>query len=180
MFYRSGHGIFRMFFLHIQALYNVFSLIFSWFALANLWLTFSIIIDLCPSQGIVIFGTEAVTHWVNLAFKWIYLSFLALQFILALGNRPKGERLAYTITLWVYAFLAVYLLVCSFWLSGKAFASIPKLLKDKSTGEVIATFFKPPVGALIAATISTFGIYLIASFLYVSIPASGPLGSWHI
>jgi len=40
------------------------------------------------------------THWVNLAFKWIYLSFLALQFILALGNRPKGERLPYTITLW--------------------------------------------------------------------------------
>jgi len=40
------------------------------------------------------------THWINLAFKWIYLSFLALQFILALGNRPKGERLPYAITLW--------------------------------------------------------------------------------
>lgn len=40
------------------------------------------------------------THWVNLALKWIYLAFLALQFILALGNRPKGERMAYTITLW--------------------------------------------------------------------------------
>ncbi|KAG2104709.1 uncharacterized protein F5147DRAFT_775533 [Suillus discolor] len=61
------------------------------------------------------------THWVNLCFKWIYLAFLALQFVLALGNRPKGERTAYAITLWVYAFLAVYLLVCSFWLTGKAF-----------------------------------------------------------
>jgi hypothetical protein len=40
------------------------------------------------------------THWVNLAFKWIYLAFLALQFVLALGNRPKGERTAYAITLW--------------------------------------------------------------------------------
>jgi len=28
------------------------------------------------------------------------------------------------------------------------------------------TFFKPPVGALIAAMVSTFGIYFIASFLY--------------
>ncbi len=36
--------------------YNVFSLVFSWFALANIWLTFSIIIDLLPNQGIVIFG----------------------------------------------------------------------------------------------------------------------------
>jgi hypothetical protein len=78
------------------------------------------------------------THWVNLAFKWIYLSFLALQFILALGNRPKGERLPYAITLWfvnlgfmffthtylydrVYAFLSVYLFVCSIWLTVKSF-----------------------------------------------------------
>jgi len=40
------------------------------------------------------------THWVNLGLKWIYLAFLALQFILALGNRPKGERMSYAITLW--------------------------------------------------------------------------------
>lgn len=59
-FYRSGHGIIRMFFLHIQALYSVFSLVFSWFAVANMWLTFSIIIDLLPSQNIVIFGTELI------------------------------------------------------------------------------------------------------------------------
>ncbi|KAG2754720.1 glycosyltransferase family 2 protein [Suillus brevipes Sb2] len=164
--YRSGHGIIRMFFFHVQALYNVFSLIFSWFALANIWLTFSIIIDLLPSQNIIIFGTADVTHWVNLVFKWIYLAFLALQFVLALGNRPKGERTAYAITLWVYAFLAVYLLVCSFWLTGKAFANIPSELKNKTVSQVILTFFTPPVGALIAAMVSTFGIYLIASFLY--------------
>lgn len=164
--YRSGHGIIRMFFFHVQALYNIFSLMFSWFALANIWLTFSIIIDLLPSQNIIIFGTADVTHWVNLVFKWIYLAFLALQFVLALGNRPKGERTAYAITLWVYAFLAVYLLVCSFWLTGKAFANIPSELKNKTVSQVILTFFTPPVGALIAAMVSTFGIYLIASFLY--------------
>jgi chitin synthase len=32
--------------------------------------------------------------------------------------------------------------------------------------QVILTFFEPPVGALIAAMISTFGIYFVASFLY--------------
>ncbi|KAG1874478.1 glycosyltransferase family 2 protein [Suillus subalutaceus] len=164
--YRSGHGIVRMFFFHIQAFYNIFSLLFSWFALANIWLTFSIIIDLLPTQGIIIFGTADVTYWVNSAFKWIYLAFLGLQFVLALGNRPKGERTAYAITLWVYAFLAVYLLVCSFWLTGKAFANIPSELKNKTISQVILTFFSPPVGALIAAMVSTFGIYLVASFLY--------------
>jgi chitin synthase len=61
--YKSGHGIIRMFFFHVQSLYNVFSLVFSWFSLANIWLTFSIIIDLCPGQGIVIFGTVAVVGY---------------------------------------------------------------------------------------------------------------------
>ena len=59
--YRSGHGPIRMFFLHIQALYNLFNLIFSWFALANLWLTFSIIITLVPEAvKINLFVTEDV------------------------------------------------------------------------------------------------------------------------
>ncbi|KAL1739042.1 hypothetical protein HDZ31DRAFT_50025, partial [Schizophyllum fasciatum] len=167
-FYRSGHNPIRMFFLHIQALYSTFSLVFSWFALANLWLTFSIIIDLLPDQTppINIFGTAAVTHWVNLAFKWTYLAFLGLQFILALGNRPKGERMAYTITLWVYAFLAVYLLVCSFWLTIKAFANIPETLKGKSGSDAVKVFLSGDVGTLIAAMFATFGIYFIASFLY--------------
>ncbi|KAI0268233.1 chitin synthase [Gloeopeniophorella convolvens] len=151
--------------------YNIFSLTFSWFALANIWLTFSIIIDLVPTQGIVFFGGNNhtgldITHWINLVLKWIYLGFLALQFVLALGNRPKGERAAYAITLWVYAILAVYLLVCSITLTVKAFANIPEDLKNKTTSQVIKTFFTPPVGALIAAMVSTFGIYFFASFLY--------------
>jgi chitin synthase len=67
-----------------------------------LWLTFSIIIDLLPDSSqntpFYFFGTADVTHWVNLAFKWLYLGSLALQFVLALGNRPKGEKGLYITT----------------------------------------------------------------------------------
>jgi chitin synthase len=63
----------------------------------------------------------------------------------------------------------LYLLVCSFWLAGTAFARIPEMLKNKTQAEVIKSFFTPPIGALIAAAISTFGIYLLASCLYVSV-----------
>jgi chitin synthase len=87
--------------------------------LANIWLTFSIIIELLPTQGVYAFGTLEVvrsffefiaymsytnllhkTHWVNFALKLIYIFFLALQFVMALGNRPKGERVPYIVTLW--------------------------------------------------------------------------------
>lgn len=89
-----------MFFFHVQALYNIITLIFSWFALANLWLTFSIIITMMPEgeKPVYIFGTPTITFWVNSALMWIYLAFLAMQFILALGSRPKGEKGLYLAT----------------------------------------------------------------------------------
>lgn len=41
--------------------YNLFNLVFSWFALANLWLTFSIVIELVPtSTKINIFVTADI------------------------------------------------------------------------------------------------------------------------
>jgi chitin synthase len=49
--------------------YNIFSLIFSWFSLANIWLTFSIIIDLLANQGVFIFGTAAVVSVSYLCVK---------------------------------------------------------------------------------------------------------------
>lgn len=45
--------------------YNIFLLIFSWFALANIWLTFSIIIDLLPGQGIILFGTTTIVRIIT-------------------------------------------------------------------------------------------------------------------
>ncbi|KDQ17353.1 glycosyltransferase family 2 protein [Botryobasidium botryosum FD-172 SS1] len=166
-FYQSGHNIFRMFFFHLQAIYNVASLVFSWFALANIWLTFSIIIDLLPAQTppIYVFGTAAVTHWFNLAFKWIYLSFLALQFVLALGNRPKGEKFAYVATLWVYAVLSLYLIVCSLWLTIMSLKTI-SFGNATTIGEKLINLVSGTNGVLLAALVATFGIYFFASILY--------------
>jgi chitin synthase len=39
------------------------------------------------------------THWVNMVLMWIYMAFLMLQFVLALGNRPKGEKGLYIMTM---------------------------------------------------------------------------------
>jgi hypothetical protein len=44
-----------------------------------------------------------------------------VQFVLALGNRPKSERGLHLLTLWIYAVLAAYLVVCSVILSVHAF-----------------------------------------------------------
>ncbi|KAF8322251.1 glycosyltransferase family 2 protein [Clavulina sp. PMI_390] len=172
-FYKSGHNPIRMFFFHIQALYNIISLIFSWFALANIWLTFDIVISFLPKQDppIYLFGTNTITTWVNDSFKWIYLGVLALQFVLALGNRPKGERFAYLATLCIFAFLSLYLIVCSFWLTVKAFQSLS--LSGKTTiAAKLGYLLSGTSGTLLAALAATFGIYLFSSILYAD--------PWHI
>ncbi|KAG8983152.1 Chitin synthase, class 2, partial [Tulasnella sp. 427] len=165
--YKSNHNIIRMVFFHIQAFYNVLSLVFSWFALANLWLTFSIIIDLLPLQNppVYVFGTRVVTHWVNLGLKWLYLGFLTLQFILALGNRPKGEVFLYVTTFCVYAVLSFYLIFCSVFLTVKAFTMI-SFASAPTFAQKLGVLLSGPNGVLLAALASTLGIYLTASILY--------------
>ncbi|KAF8344932.1 glycosyltransferase family 2 protein [Amanita rubescens] len=165
--YQSGHNPFRLFMFHIQALFNAISLFFTWFSLANLWLTFTIIINLIPSQGLVTGTGVVVLHWVNSGLMWLYLVFLVMQFVLALGNRPKSERTAYSLTIWVFAILSAYLIACSFWLTGITFSGIHKILQTEHTFlQAVAAILEPPIGPLLAAMLSTFGIYLIASLLY--------------
>ncbi|TFK24585.1 chitin synthase [Coprinopsis marcescibilis] len=171
--YQSGHNFVRIFFFHIQALFNAFSLFFSWFALANLWLTFSIIIDLLPNN---INGANVVFfHWFNATLKYIYLGFLAMQFILALGNRPKSERVAYTASFYVFSILSVYLIVASLFLTAFSFINLEADVAASgitSALDAIKSMFETPIGPLTAAIVSTFGIYLVASILY--------LDPWHM
>lgn len=63
--------------------------------IAAFWLTTSVIMDLVGTPSMVNgnhafpFGNDA-TPIVNTILKYLYLAFVLLQFILALGNRPKG------------------------------------------------------------------------------------------
>lgn len=62
---------------------------------ASFWLTTSVIMDLVGTPGLANnnhafpFG-NTVTPIVNTVLQYLYLGCVLLQFILALGNRPKG------------------------------------------------------------------------------------------
>jgi len=164
-FYKSSHNPIRLLMFHVQALFNIFQLIFTWFSLANLWLTFSIIIALLPTNGVFLFANEVITHWVNLVLQWLYLGALALQFVLALGNRPKGEQTTYVICFIIFAVLSYYLFFCALLLTVRAFSSLT--FKDAPTiMDKFHVLIGGTNGVLLAALVSTYGIYLIASCLY--------------
>ncbi|KAI9881468.1 MAG: Chitin synthase, class 2 [Pleopsidium flavum] len=178
--YKSGHNILRMFFFHIQMLYNVFSVFLSWFSLAAFWLTTSVIMDLVgtpsPENGQTAFPFGAnVTPVLNTVLKYIYLAFVLLQFILALGNRPKGSRWTYITSFVAFGVIQLYLIVLSMYLVVRAFTGGHTSQLDTKDGlnPFLKSFFSSSSsGIIIIALAATFGLYFVASFMY--------LDPWHM
>ena len=181
--YKSGHNVIRMFFFHVQLLYNIFSVILSWFSLSAFWLTTSIIMNLVgkpdptrtPPKVAWPFG-DTVTPSFNTVLSLLYLAFLLLQFILALGNRPKGSKHSYLLSFVVFGLIQLYVIVLSMFLVVQAFlpnSSTTDIVVDHGVDEFLKTFFSSTSsGIILIALAATFGLYFVASFLY--------LDPWHM
>ncbi|KAI9048749.1 hypothetical protein LZ554_007580 [Drepanopeziza brunnea f. sp. 'monogermtubi'] len=180
--YKSGHNFVRMFFLHVQLLYNTFNVLLSWFMLASFWLTTSVIMDLVGTPTAASensaehhawpFGDTA-TPIINTILKYMYLAFLLVQFILALGNRPKGSRITYIISFIVFGAINAYLIVLSFYLAINGISGAN--INTTSADDFFASFFGDSGGGggiIIIAMAATFGLYFVASFMY--------LDPWHM
>ncbi|RDW60919.1 putative chitin synthase 1 (Chs-1) [Coleophoma cylindrospora] len=180
--YSSGHNLLRMFFLHIQLVYNMLTVITAWFSLASFWLTTTVIMDLVgdpdPAQNYHgwPFGDTA-TPIVNTILKYLYLAFLLVNFILALGNRPKGSRLTYIFSFMIFGVIQAYIIVLSMYLVVRAFSSgTSSSIQTDSAKDFFSSFFgsnsSSGTGIIILALLATFGLYFVASFLY--------LDPWHM
>ncbi|KAI5480139.1 putative chitin synthase 1, partial [Pseudohyphozyma bogoriensis] len=84
-----------------------------------------------------------------------------LQFILALGNRPKGESWTYVCCFVIFAICAVYLSVCAIWLTVLAFIDMAK------TTTTFWSLFSSSNGVVLAAVASTYGLYVVSSLMYL-------------
>jgi chitin synthase len=175
--YSSSHNIIRMFFFHIQLIYNILSVITAFFGLANFWLTTTVIMNLVgnPSDPKKVkwpFGES--TPVVNTILQYIYLGYLLLQFILALGNRPKGSKYTYISSFVVFAIIQVYVIILSIYLVYSALTNQQGWdeLNAPTFGGRIKAFFGSIEGVILIALISTFGLYFVASFIY--------LDPWHM
>jgi chitin synthase len=182
--YKSGHNLIRMFFLHIQLIYNFLNLIFTWFALASYYLTTTVIMDLVGNPTFPTNSTSEFHAWpfgdfatpiINALLKYIYLAFVILQFILALGNRPKGSKWTYIGSFVIFGFIQAYIIVLSVYLVVKAFKTpIGEQISVESGQAFFNSFFagEGAAGVIIIALITIYGLYYIASFMY--------LDPWHM
>ncbi|CAJ0870089.1 11079_t:CDS:2 [Entrophospora sp. SA101] len=104
--------------------------------------------------------------------RYVYLTLLIIQFILAMGNRPQGSKWAYIASISFFSGLMVYMLFAAGWLTYKGVAAqIQKLNNDvadpganvSTAGAILGnSTFKN----IILSVISTYGLYFTASFLF--------------
>lgn len=120
------------------------------------------------------FGNEA-TPIINTLVKYIYLGFLLLQFILALGNRPKGSKFSYLASFVVFGIIQLYVVVDALYLAIHAFTGSADMdfVTGQGIGPFLSSFFgSSGAGIIIIALAATFGLYFVASIMY--------LDPWHM
>ncbi|KAK4663311.1 Chitin synthase, class 3 [Podospora pseudopauciseta] len=179
--YSSGHNAVRIFFLHIQLLYTFVNVLFSWFSLASYWLTTVVIMDLVGTPEPLRdyngwpFG-DVASPIVNVLFRYMYLLLILLQFLLALGNRPKASERSYLASFVVFGLVQSYVLILTTYL---VYLALREPLDDQisfaSGSAIVNSFFGGSdgvAGVILIALITIYGLNFLASFLY--------LDPWHM
>ncbi|RIA98760.1 glycosyltransferase family 2 protein [Glomus cerebriforme] len=170
--WRSDHNFIRKFLLHVEMTYQLFNLIFSWFALGNFYLAFYIFSHYLTQPDVVDEGNSKALWNVETGkiifeiLQYVYLSLLLIQFILAMGNRPRDLKWMYNFSVTLYAIFMMYLLFAASWIAYKGISErgVNRTIKDFNINSLISK--NVSFWSIIFSVASTYGIYFIASFLF--------------
>ncbi|KAI0793146.1 glycosyltransferase family 2 protein [Irpex lacteus] len=158
--YRSSHTFLRKFWIHVEMIYQLFNLIFSWFALGNYYISFVILSEAMEDPS---FNIGHGIHIVNLVLNYFYLGLLVMCFLLALGNRPQGSKRFYTLAMFGFALITVYMTIAAFFL---AFKGIENLAKSDGPLTFSDLFTNSIFRNIVISLVATLGLYIIASLIF--------------
>lgn len=163
--YRSSHSFMRKFWIHVELIYQVFNLIFSWFALGNYYIAFRVLTNAMEDPS---FGFKGI-HIANLILEYFYIGLLIMCFILALGNRPQGSKWAFTLSFMGFAILTLYMTFAAIFIAVKGVQGVSK----EKGGLTFSDVFNDSLFRNIVLSIAaTTGLYLISSLIF--------LEPWHM
>ncbi|KAF8802201.1 glycosyltransferase family 2 protein [Phlegmacium glaucopus] len=157
--YRSSHGLVRKAWIHVEMVYQVFNLIFSWFALANYYIAFIILSEAMEDPS---FNLKGI-HVVNIILEYFYVGLLVMCFILSLGNRPQGSKWGYTAAMIGFAVITIYMTVAAFIL---AFKGIQNLVAAKEVLNLNSIFSNHIFRNIVLSLLATLGLYVISSLIF--------------
>lgn len=158
--YRSSHSVGRKVALHVEMVYQLINLLFTWFGIANYFLAFTI---LTQSLGDLVTGLKVP----NLILEYIYLALIVFVFLLSMGNRPAGAKFGYTLSMVLFGLLTLYMTFAA------VFLAIKNIVKAESSADgTQALLTNYTFIAIVISVAATFGVYLLASLLF--------LEPWHM
>ncbi|TQS35450.1 hypothetical protein Golomagni_04130 [Golovinomyces magnicellulatus] len=159
--WHTDHTIGRKILLHIEFIYQFINLIFTYFSLANFYLTFYFVAGSLSDPQIDPFG-----HRIGLVlfviFRYALVLLICTQFILSMGNRPQGSRKLYLASMIVYAIIMAY----------NTYACIYIIIRQLRKGNTKISFGNNMFTNIIISMASTIGLYFLMSLLY--------LDPWHM
>ncbi|KAH7022383.1 chitin synthase-domain-containing protein [Ilyonectria destructans] len=159
--WQTDHTIARKVLLHIEFVYQFIQLIFTYFSLANFYLTFYFVAGGLTDKKVDPFGHNIATVIFHIL-RYSCVLLIATQFILSLGNRPQGAKKLYLISMIVYGIIMVY----------TTFATIYIIVRQLTSDDDDISMGNNVFTNLIVSILSTIGMYFIMSIMY--------LDPWHL
>ncbi|KIK44999.1 glycosyltransferase family 2 protein [Suillus luteus UH-Slu-Lm8-n1] len=174
--YRSSHSFMRKFWIHIEMFYQLYNLIFAWFALVSSLLYCSLhhhndphahqgnyyIAFIILSQALESYIPQI--HIVNILLNYFYLGLLIMCFLLSLGNRPQGSKWGYTLAFVGFGIVTIYMTVSALLLAYKAIEGVAQSEgRAIQASDLISNAIFRDVVLSLAATL---GLYFVASLIF--------------
>ncbi len=100
---------------------------------------------------------------VNIILSYVYLAFVIFCFLLSLGNRPAGSKWGYITAMVVFALLTMYMTAAALTLA------ILGIKNAQNNGGAESLISNSVFRNIVVSIASTFGIWLLASIIYVSV-----------
>ncbi|CAD6504784.1 BgTH12-00287 [Blumeria graminis f. sp. triticale] len=157
----TDHTIGRKILLHIEFIYQFLNLVFTYFSLANFYLTFYFVAGSLSDPRIDPFG-HRIGLVLFIVFRYALILLICTQFILSMGNRPQGSRKLYLTSMIIYAIIMAY----------NTYACIYIIIRQLKNGTTRYELGNNMFTNVIISTASTVGLYFLMSFLY--------LDPWHM
>ncbi|KAK9480007.1 chitin synthase-domain-containing protein [Lipomyces japonicus] len=156
--WKTDHSYMRKAMLHVEFIYQFLSLLFTFFSLANFYLTFYFIAGSLSGTSTDPFGHHG-GFYMFVILRILLTVLIGSQFIICLGNRPQGAKTMFMVSMALFAVITAYTSGCGI------FYIVRAITDGGANGH--STFIN-----MLVSILSTIGLYVGMSFMY--------LDPWHI
>ncbi|KAK3949997.1 chitin synthase, partial [Pseudoneurospora amorphoporcata] len=164
--WKTDHTLMRKALLHVEFLYQLLQLLFTYFSLANFYLAFYFIAGGLADPHVDPFNSDGhVSRVIFNILRYVCVLLICTQFIMSLGNRPQGAKRMYLASMIIYAVIMVYTTFATIFI-------VVRQIKPKKSDDPELYLGNNVFTNLIVSVASTLGLYFLMSFLY--------LDPWHM